>query len=219
MEGEDSLRLYEFSEGREDMSDVALDDLWNAYQTDTANISDAMYLHEAQQSVYDVLDTASEQAAESLEDIGLEPLDADIHFAPTEYGAEATEDGPIVIGRFSGTDQDYGAVTVLAHEQFHHLMLHGYDVEDHTPREEAMAKVLDLYHRDMLDDEEQRDAVLQAERDLYNNYPGVQDEFGKQLYKRAHRFLTIFDKDLDGPTDARMEQLMDQYVALHRDAL
>lgn len=217
MGGEKDLRLYEFSEC--DPEDVALDELWDAYEADTVNLSDPMYAHGVQKEMYRVLDDAADRAADSLRALDLEPLDPEIRVIPGEYGAEATEDGPVVVGRFGGTEQEYDAVTVLAHEQFHHLMLHGYDVEEHTPREEAMAKVLDLYHRDMLDDEEQREEILQAERDLYDAYPGVQDNFGEQLYKRANRFLDIFEKDLDGSTDARMEQLMDQYVSLHRDSL
>lgn len=195
-----------------DVETATLDDLDDCYAAGVAAADDAMDLRPTLEAVDAVVTEAMDEARADIDAHGLEVPDVRVYYSGSERGVTSTDGGDVIVGRSGTTERAYRLVDVMGHELIHQHVMQVQGVEEYTAREEAMAKVWDLYKMDMLGDREACKEVLEEERDLYNEFEPLPDTFGDRLYTCATRFLDIMDKDMEGPYDERMEDLLQFYV-------
>lgn len=199
--------------------EVSLYDFDRAYKTAVHDLDDPMYAHAVQQGAHALLEAAADYGDEKLAALGVEPGDPDIYHVTSELGVTTTVDGPMLVGSAGSTEREFNLSTVMAHEKFHHHVMHVQGVEEYTAREEAMSKILDLHWMGVLDDEERREEVLQEERELYNNAvdASVPSGFGDRLYKQANNFIAVMEKDREGLGEEGVRDIIQFYFDFYLD--
>lgn len=195
-----------------DVATATLDDLDDLYAAGVASADDAMELRPMLEAVDAVVAEAMDEARADIAAHGLEVPEVRAYYSGSERGVTSTDDGDVIVGRAGPTEREYRLVDVMGHELIHQHVMQVQGVEEYTAREEAMAKVWDLYKMDMLGDREACETVLEEERELYNGFEPLPDTFGDRLYTCATRFLDIMEKDMEGPYEDRMEDLLQFYV-------
>lgn len=197
---------------RDALEALTLDDIDEVYAAGVASADTDIELRPTLGAIDAAVAAAMEEAREEVRAHGLEVPEVRTYYSGSERGVTSTEDGDVIVGRAGTTDRTYRLVDVMGHELIHQHVMQIKGAEEYTAREEAIAKVWDLYKMDMLGDRTACEEVLEEERELYNAYEPLADTFGDRLYTCATRFLDIMEKDMDGPYEERMEQLLQFYV-------